>query len=141
MRRDEQGVPGVVVQPGDDLAVRAGAQPVAGDLRLPGLIGHLGPKTQLRGPRPLPGSGVTVPARDRIRWIVARDSAVPCRSSITGMLCGVTPEWVLIIVAVIAALGGAATGALINQLGASRQATTAWERERQRKEAEHARED
>ena len=52
-----------------------------------------------------------------------------------------TPEWVLIIVAVIAALGGAAMGAIINQRGASQLARIAWERENQRREAEQARED
>jgi hypothetical protein len=49
VRREVQGVAGVVVEPGDDLGVGAGGQPVVGEVRLPGLIGHLGLKAQVGG--------------------------------------------------------------------------------------------
>lgn len=50
---DVQGEAGVVIQPADDLCVGAGGQPVVGEIRLPGLVRHLGLKPQVGGLGPL----------------------------------------------------------------------------------------
>jgi len=64
VRGDVQRQPGVVVEPGDDLGVGAGGQPVVGEVRLPGLVGlfggeadegGLGPLRRLGGYRASPG--------------------------------------------------------------------------------------
>jgi len=52
-----------------------------------------------------------------------------------------TPIWVLIVVAVIAALSGAAVGAVITQIGVARAATTMWNREEKRRAEQRAHED
>ncbi|WP_103382795.1 hypothetical protein [Pseudonocardia dioxanivorans] len=49
--------------------------------------------------------------------------------------------WVLLVVAVITALGGAAVGAFINDRGARTREALAWDRELERERVRHARED
>jgi hypothetical protein len=76
---DVQGVAGVVVEPGDDLGVGArsavgSGEPVVGEVGLPGLVGLLGFEPDVGRLGSLGRVGVTVPARTRIRLIVARES-------------------------------------------------------------------
>lgn len=50
---DRQGVPGVVIEPGQDLGAGAAGERVAGEVRLPALVRQPGLKPQLRRLRPL----------------------------------------------------------------------------------------
>ncbi len=76
--RTVQGVAGVVVEPGDDLGVRAGGavgvgEPVVGEVGLPGLVGLLGLEPDVGATSVAwTGRGSPCPARTRIRLIVAR---------------------------------------------------------------------
>jgi hypothetical protein len=54
---DGQGVAGVVIQPGQDLGVGAGAQRVVGEVGLPHLVGLVGLEPDITRPRPFGGSG------------------------------------------------------------------------------------
>jgi hypothetical protein len=49
VRGDVQCQPGVIVEPGEDLGVGAGGQPVVGEVRLPGLVRLLGGEAQVGG--------------------------------------------------------------------------------------------
>jgi hypothetical protein len=79
VRADPQRVAGVVLEPGEDLAARAGApvgvgEPVVGEVCLPALVGLVCLEPDVGGLGRFEGSGVMAPARTRIRLIVARDS-------------------------------------------------------------------
>jgi hypothetical protein len=72
-----EDVAGVVVQPGQDLDVDAGGQPVVGEVALPALVGLLSGEADIRRPGTLAGAGVIRPWRRRVRSTVALDTRRP----------------------------------------------------------------
>jgi hypothetical protein len=68
---DVQGVAGAVVEPADDLGVRAGSavgagEPVVGEVGLPGLVRHRCFEPEVGGLRPLLGFGGDQPCRGEV---------------------------------------------------------------------------
>jgi hypothetical protein len=63
---DGQGVPGVVIEPGQDLGAGSVCQRVVGEVRLPALVGQLGLKPQVGRLRPLAWLGGDQPCAGQI---------------------------------------------------------------------------
>jgi hypothetical protein len=70
VRSDPQRVPGVVIEPGQDLGIGPIREWVVGEVGLPALVGLLGGEPQVGRLRPLRRVGVTNPARARYRLTV-----------------------------------------------------------------------
>ena len=61
-----QGIAGAVVEPADDLRVGAGAEPVMGEVGLPGLVRHRGFEPEVGGPRSLLRFGEDQPGPNQV---------------------------------------------------------------------------
>ena len=66
MSGDRQGVAGVVVEPGQDLAVPAGGEGIVGEVGLPGLVGLVGLEADIGGARALLGLGGDQPGAAQV---------------------------------------------------------------------------
>jgi hypothetical protein len=71
---ERENIAGVVIQPGQDLGAGPAGEGIAGEVGLPALAGQAGLEPDVRGLRALARLGVTSPARDRCRLIVAADT-------------------------------------------------------------------